>query len=100
MRIIDGIAYAEDYQPLIRVKGVRPLDDYRLWLRFTTDEVRIFDFKPLLDLPCYEALKAVEAFNSVCIDYGHISWNDGETDISADQLYRDSAPVEAASTAT
>ena len=43
MYIKDGIAYAEDQTPPIKVCGVRPKEDYVLWLRFSTGEERLFD---------------------------------------------------------
>ena len=43
MYIIDGIAYAGEPRPAIKISGVRPLDGYRLWLRFNTGEIRTFE---------------------------------------------------------
>lgn len=57
MYIIDGIAYAGEAEKPISVKSVRPLDDYKLWIRFTTNEVKVFDFTQLLDFPAYAPLK-------------------------------------------
>ena len=34
MYIVDDIAYAGEVTPLIKVRGVRPLDNYELWVRF------------------------------------------------------------------
>jgi len=87
MYIIDGIAYASDPTPVIRVRSVRPLDDYKLWLRFTTGEIKIFDFSPLLDKPCFLPLKDKIVFDSVYVDYGCTVWNDGDIDISPSFLY-------------
>lgn len=47
MNIRNGIAYAG--KPILLVSGVRPLEDYQLWVRFNTGEAKIFDFKPLLN---------------------------------------------------
>ena len=44
----DGIAYAGEPVPVIKVSGVRPLNDHQLWIRFDTGEIKIFDFAPLL----------------------------------------------------
>ena len=38
MYVINGIAYAGEPTPVIKVSGIRPLDDYRLWIRFSTGE--------------------------------------------------------------
>ena len=53
MYIIDGIAYAGEPRPAIKISGVRPLDEHRLWLRFNTGEIRTFDFAPLLSEPAF-----------------------------------------------
>ena len=44
MYISNGIAYAGEQEPVIKVCGVRPLPGHRLWLRFTTGEAKVFDF--------------------------------------------------------
>ncbi len=92
MYIINGIAYAGEPAPVIKVSGIRPLDDYRMWLRFNTGETRVFDFKPLLGTPAFTPLSDRLVFNNVYIDYGIPVWNNGDIDISPEILYRDSVP--------
>ena len=46
MYVADGIAYAGERAPEIKVCGVRPLAGHKLWLRFTTGEAKVFDFAP------------------------------------------------------
>ena len=46
MYISNGIAYAGEQEPVIKVCGVRPLPGHKLWLRFTTGETKVFDFTP------------------------------------------------------
>lgn len=89
MYIIDDIAYAGDNTPAIKVSGVRPLKDYKLWVRFNNGEAKIFDFKPLLSTPAFAPLKDIDVFNSVYIDYGVTVWNGGDIDISPELLYSD-----------
>lgn len=90
MYIINGIAYAGEEQKAIKINGVRPLDDYKLWLRFSTGEAKIFDFKPLLNEPCFIPLQDKNVFNQVYIDYGVTVWNDGDIDIAPELLYKNS----------
>lgn len=94
MYIINGIAYAGEQKPMIKVVGVRPLDDFRLWLRFNNGEVRIYDFKPKLSTPAFSTLKNKELFRAVYIDYGVPVWNDGDIDIAPEHLYECSQPVD------
>jgi len=94
MYIVDGIAYAGEREPEIKVKGVRPLEDYKLWLRFSTGEIKIFDFRPLLEKPAFAPLADRSVFRGVYIDYGVTVWNDGDIDISPKFLYDHAVPVE------
>jgi hypothetical protein len=100
MYIINGIAYAGERIPLIRVKSVRSLGEYKLWVRFTTNEVKIFDFAPLLDFPCYLPLKDKRVFDSVYVDFGVAVWNDGDIDIAPERLYAEGVVVENTANAT
>ena len=48
MYIVDGIAYGGAPTPSIKVSGVRPLKDHKLWVRFTTGMAKIVDLAPLI----------------------------------------------------
>jgi hypothetical protein len=95
MYISDGIAYAGHQTPAVRISGVRPLKDHKLWLRFNTGETRVFDFTPLLTQPVFAPLVNLKVFNSVYIDYGITVWNNGEIDIAPEFLYENSVPADA-----
>ena len=56
MYIVDGIAYAGDPAPMIKVSGVRPMKDHKLWVRFSTGTAKIMDFRPLLKTPAFATL--------------------------------------------
>lgn len=88
MYVVNGIAYAGEQAPPIKVSGVRPLDDYRLWVRFNTGEAKVFDFKPLLDKPAFAPLADKTIFQAVYIDYGVTVWSDGDIDIAPETLYQ------------
>lgn len=87
MYIVDGIAYAGEKEPVIKISGVRPMEDYKLWLRFSTGEAKVFDFKPLLEKPAFAPLADKAVFNGVYIDYGVTVWMGGDIDISPKFLY-------------
>ena len=44
MYIKNGIAYAGEQKQPLKISGVRPLEDYKLWIRFSNGEVKIFVF--------------------------------------------------------
>lgn len=87
MYIIDGIAYAGEQKPLLKVCGVRPMKDFKLWVRFNTGEAKIIDFKEFLSMPAFSPLSDKAVFDEVYIDYGVPVWNDGDIDISPELLY-------------
>ncbi|MBE6550873.1 MAG: DUF2442 domain-containing protein [Ruminococcaceae bacterium] len=93
MYIRNGIAYAGEEKPMLKVNGVRPMDNYKLWLRFNTGEAKIFDFRPLLTKPAFAPLADEILFKGVYIDYGVPVWNDGEIDISPEILYEKGVSV-------
>lgn len=94
MYIQDGIVYAGERKQLLKVVGVRPLDDYKLWVRFSTGESKIFDIKRWLEKPAFTPLKNEETFRSVYIDYGATVWNNGEIDIAPECLYENGIAME------
>lgn len=96
MYIVDGIAYAGEQAPVIKIRGIRPMDDYKLWIRFNTGEVKIFDFAPFLTQPAFAPLADRALFRSVYIDYGVAVWADGEIDIAPQYLYTHAVPAEKA----
>lgn len=98
MYIIDGIAYAGELPQLIRARTIQPLEDYKLLIQFTNGEKRLFDFKPLLDMPCYAPLKDMDLFRRVYIECGTAAWNE-DIDIAPETLYEQSALVSGEATA-
>lgn len=94
MHIVNGIAYAGDPAPALSISGVRPLEDYLLWVRFNTGEAKVFDFKPLLSSPAFAPLVDTNVFRGVYIDYGTVVWCDGDIDIAPEVLYQQGALAE------
>jgi len=87
MFIVDEIAYAGERALPIKVISARPLDDYQLWIRFSTGEQKTFDFTPLLNTAAFRPLRDKAVFNSVYVDFGVPVWNDGAIDIALEHLY-------------
>jgi hypothetical protein len=96
MYIKDGIAYAGEIEPLLKVVGIKSLNEYTLWLRFSNHEERLYDVRPLLEYPVFAPLKDLETFKEVYLDYGAPTWLNGTIDIAPESLYEHSVPVGAA----
>ena len=84
---LNGIVYADDPAPLITVKHARPLDNYRLHVRFSTGEEKEIDISDLLDEQVFKPLQDLNTFRSVYVDYGTVVWCDGAIDIAPEYLY-------------
>lgn len=87
MYIQNGIVYAGNPTPEIKISGIKAMDGYKLWLRFSTGESGIFDFNALLAEPAFKPLADEDVFKDVYIDYGIPAWMDGEIDIDPTYLY-------------
>lgn len=87
MYIQNGIAYAGEQRPPLKISGIRALEGYKLWVRFNTGEARICDFTELLKSPAFLPLKNLDVFKDVYIDYGVPAWKNGEIDIAPEFLY-------------
>lgn len=87
MYIKDGIAYAGEQRQPIKISGVRPMDNYMLWVRFNTGEEKTVDFNSLLEEIAFAPLKDLAVWRGVYIDYGCTVWNNGEIDIAPEYLY-------------
>ncbi len=93
MFIKDGVAYAEEMKPILHVLDVRVLDNYRLWIKFSTGEIKIFDFTSLVNTPAFRVLKDEKIFKAVYIEYGTLAWQEGAIDIAPEKLYAEGVSV-------
>lgn len=96
MYIIDGIAYASNFEKEIKVIDVKVLDELYLLVTFSTGEKKVYDATPLLEYPAYEKLKDYTYFKTASVYRGMLVWNNGEIDIATETLYRDSFSYEVA----
>jgi len=93
MYIVNGICYAGEYQEDIKVTAVKPLSGRMLLLTFSTGEQRLCDTTEF-DGPVMKPLNNLEIFNNPVIDFGTVTWNNGEIDIAPETLYAKSYPYE------
>jgi hypothetical protein len=74
-----------------RVKKVKPLNDFKIFIVFENGEERIFDVKPYLDKGIFTELKDLKKFNSARVAEGTVTW-ENEADFCPDTLFEDSVP--------
>lgn len=72
------------------ILGVKALDNYLIYLRYMTNEEKIYDMKELINTnKFYAKLKEKEYFKNVNSRGDSIEWKNGE-DVSPENLYYDS----------
>jgi Protein of unknown function (DUF2442) len=80
---------------LVRIKSVKPLENYTVRIVFTDDTERNVDLEPYLRGKIFEPLRNnIEAFKAVKVDerMKTICWENG-ADIDPDVLYHNLKPV-------
>lgn len=95
MYVIDGVAYAGTPAGQMQVKAVKPLDDMMMLVTFNSGETRLYDATALLAYPAFQPLKDEGVFRNAKVEYGVVTWADGEIDIAPETMYRDSYAYEA-----
>ena len=93
MRVVNGIAYANNEAQLLKVVSAKALSDFRLWLRFSNGDTRVFDASDLLRYPAFKELSDPKLFGDVYLDYGVPTWLDGRVDLAPEMLYENSVTV-------
>jgi hypothetical protein len=74
------------------IKEASVLNDHKLLIKFVNDEEKIFDMKPYLHYPVFNALNNLKEFNDFMIEDGTIEWKCG-ADLSQDTFYIESLPA-------
>ena len=88
--ITNGIAYANSKPSEITIQSVKPLDDMMMIVTFSTGEKRLYDATQLLVFPAFQPLKDEKVFKAAKVEYGAVTWNDGEIDIAPETMYESS----------
>jgi len=87
MFIANGIAYAGQRTTETTVLSVKPLDDMIMIVTFNSGEKRLYDATQLLKFPAFQPLKNEEIFKNAKVEYGVVTWADGEIDIAPETMY-------------
>lgn len=79
--------------PLVRVKSVEPLENFRVRITFQNDVQKEIDLEKFLRGEIFESIRNnPEMFRSVKVVGGTIGWDNG-ADIDPDVLYYDLKPA-------
>lgn len=79
--------------PLVRVRAVEPLEDFKVRVTFQNEVRKEIDLEPFLRGPIFEQIRRDSAvFRSVTVTGNTIGWSNG-ADIDPDVLYYELKPA-------
>jgi len=79
---------------MVEITSVRPVENYKLELTFSTGEQRVFDASPYLDKGIFTQLRDMDYFRQARVSLGTVTWPN-EQDFAPETLYLDSKPIPA-----
>lgn len=84
---LNGVMYAGEAIPELKVTGARITNDWMMLITFSNGETRVFDGMRLWGKPVYEPLRDQTIFDDFAVDYGVLTWQQGRIDIGTNNLY-------------
>lgn len=95
MYLLNGICYAGELRPDLKIIEARPLRGGMMLVTFSSGEKRLFD-TTLLEGSAFAPLAQEEVFRHPVLFHGVITWNNGEIDVAPETVYALSYAYESA----
>lgn len=89
MFISNGVVYGGEPKGTLKIQNAKAIDGQMMILTFSNGEKRLFDASCLIG-PVFEPLKDPEIFRNAIVEYGIVTWMDGEIDCAPEYMYRHS----------
>jgi hypothetical protein len=87
--IRDGICFAATDCDECAIVDAKPLVGGMILATFSNDETRLFDTTQLAE-PVFAPLRHENVFNTLTVEHGFISWDNGNIDIAPEYVYENS----------
>ncbi len=89
MFISNGIVYGGEPEKLLKVTNFKILTNKMMLITFSTGETRLFD-ATILQGKIFEKLNDETIFNNAKLEYGVITWDNGEIDCAPEFMFKNS----------
>lgn len=89
MFVKNGIVYGGEPDEPLKVKKFKVLPDKMMLITFSTGETRLFD-ATILQGKIFEKLNDETIFNNAKLDYGVVTWDNGEIDCAPEFMFENS----------
>ena len=78
----------------LKVREIEVLDDLNMVVIFSTGERRLFDATCMLEYPAFKILESEDVFKTAKVEYGVVTWNNGDIDLAPETMYEKSYAYE------
>ena len=89
MYFSNGFVYGGEPKENLKVLSVKPLNDMIMLVTFSNNETRLFD-ATVLQGEVFEKLKDEKVFKNPVIEYGIVTWDEGNIDCAPEYMYEHS----------
>lgn len=85
----NGIVYSDNPDKILSVLEVKHMYSGVYLVKFSNNEIRLFD-STILKGEVFEPLKKPEIYENPKLEYGIVTWDNGQIDCSPDYMYENS----------
>lgn len=97
MIVRNGMCYADDRSPVLKIIAAKSCGGHTLDILFSNGDHRIFDGRKLLAGEVFAPLEDEKVFNDYRLDYETLTWLDGAVDVAPEFVYENSERASAQS---
>ena len=90
MIVRDGMCYAENQEPVLKITGFENCGNHKMRVVFNDGAARIFDGRSLLQGEAFAPLSDAMVFADCKLDYETLTWLDDELDVAPEFVYENS----------
>lgn len=84
-----GIVYSDNLEKMLTVLEIKHLYSGVYLIRFSNEQIRLFD-SSILKGEVFEPLKNPKIYENPSLEYGIVTWNNGQIDCSPDFMFENS----------
>ncbi|MCQ2614105.1 MAG: DUF4160 domain-containing protein, partial [Treponemataceae bacterium] len=85
----NGIVYSDNPKPMLSVLEIKHMYSGVYLMKFSNNQIRLFD-STILKGEVFEPLKRPEIYENPKLEYGIVTWDDGQIDCSPEYMFENS----------
>ncbi len=85
----NGIVYSDNPEPMLTVLEIKHMYSGVYLIKFSNNQIRLFD-STVLEGEVFEPLKRPEIYENPKLEFGIVTWDNGQIDCSPDYMFENS----------